>query len=97
MELVNNGDAFQGADGVITTGATFYLVAELSPQDGWGYTSGSLDQVFCKDRATQVNITITSLAQATYGLPNLEIPRPTVGLSVNLVWEEGLWFPDIPL
>jgi hypothetical protein len=56
-----------------------------------------LDQIFCKDLATQVYITINSLKDATYGLPNLDIPRPTLGLSVDLRWEEGLWFPDIPL
>ena len=94
MELVNNGDAFQGADGVITTGATFYLVAELSPQDGWGYTSGSLDQVFCKDRATQVDLTIKSLATATYGLPSLAIPKPTVGVSVDMGWGGGFYFEE---
>ena len=97
LELVNNGPAFQGADGVIVTGATFYLVANMIPKDSPNYTSGSLDQIFIKDRYTSVGITITSLATATYGLPNLEIPHPTVGLSVNLNWEEGLWFDEIPL
>lgn len=97
VEVVNNGPAFQGADGIIVTGATFYLVANMVPTESPYYVAGSKDRILYKDRATQVNITITSLAQATYGLPNLEIPRPTVGLSVNLVWEEGLWFPDIPL
>ena len=97
LELVNNGPAFQGADGVIVTGATFYLVANMIPKDSPNYTSGSLDQIFIKDRYTSVGITITSLATATYGLPNLEIPHPTVGLSVNLNWEEGLWYDDIPL
>ena len=97
LELVNNGPSFQGADGVIVTGATFYLVANMTPKDSKNYASGSLDQIFIKDRYTSVGITITSLATATYGLPNLEIPHPTLGLSVNLSWEEGLWFDDIPL
>ncbi len=94
MELVNNGNAFQGADGVIVPGATFYLVAEMDPQEGTNYTSGSLDQIFCKDHATRVNLTIKSLATATYGLPSLELPHPTVGVSVNLSWGEGLWFEE---
>jgi hypothetical protein len=97
LELVNNGPAFQGADGQIVTGATFYVVANMNPREGENYSGGSLDQIFCKDLATQVNITINSLANATYGLPNLEIPRPTLGVSVNLTWEEGLWFDDVPL
>ena len=97
LELVNNGPTFQGADGQIVTGATFYVVANMNPREGENYSGGSLDQIFCKDLATQVNITINSLANATYGLPNLEIPRPTLGVSVNLTWEEGLWFDDVPL
>lgn len=97
LELVNNGPAFQGADGLIATGATFYVVANMNPEEGTNYSSGSLDKIFSKDRATQVNITINSLANATYGLPNLEIPRPTLGISVNLAWGEGLWFDDVEL
>ena len=97
LELVNNGPTFQGADGQIVTGATFYVVANMNPREGENYSGGSLDQIFSKDLATQVNITINSLANATYGLPNLEIPRPTLGVSVNLTWEEGLWFDDVPL
>ena len=97
LELVNNGPAFQGADGLIVTGATFYVVANMNPQEGTNYSSGILDKIFSKDRATQVNITINSLADATYGLPNLEIPRPTLGISVNLAWGEGLWFDDVEL
>ena len=97
LELVNNGPAFQGADGLIATGATFYVVANMNPEDGTNYSSGSLDKIFSKDRATLVKITINSLANATYGLPNLEIPRPTLGISVNLAWGEGLWFDDVEL
>ena len=94
MELVNNGAAFQGADGLIVHGATFYLVADMKPQEGQNYTSGSLDQIFSKDRATQVNLTIKSLATATYGMPSLDVPHPTVAVSVNLSWGEGLWFEE---
>lgn len=96
LELVNNGADFQGADGIIVNGATFYLVANLNPQEAkdGSYVPGSLDKVFIKDHATQVNITINSLANATYGLPNLDIPRTTFGLSVNLGWGEGLYFEE---
>jgi hypothetical protein len=96
LELVNNGDDFQGADGVIVKGATFYLVASMKPQDGINY-SETLNQIVSKDRYTSVNITINSLAEATYGLPNMQIPRPVVGLSVDLKWEEGLWYDEVPL
>ena len=96
LELVNNGPAFQGADGTIVTGATFYLVANMNPAEGTNH-SDTLNQIFSKDRSTTVNITINSLANATYGLPNLDIPRPTLGLSVNLGWGEGLYFDDTEL
>lgn len=121
MELVNDCPDFQGADGVITHGSTFYLVANLELPD---QTSANIPrQIFSKDHATQVDLTIVNgwpdkngdgipdpdndehgnpkpisgLATATYGLPNLEVPHPTVGLSVDLSWGEGLWFDDIEL
>jgi hypothetical protein len=94
LELVNDGDDFQGADGVIAHGATFYLVAELDPTQDM---TTELNKIFDRDYATQVNLTIKSLANATYGLPDLDIPHPTVGVSVNLAWEEGLWYDDIEL
>ena len=123
LELVNNGDDFQGADGVILHGATFYLVANLAPKEGQNYSSGSIDQVFSRDKATTVTLTIEGgypdtdgdgkpdtglddygrpnplkgLATATYGLPSLEIPAPVFGLSVNLIWQDGLWFEEIIL
>ena len=123
LELVNNGNDFQGADGVIMHGATFYLVANLAPKEGQNYISGSIDQVFCRDKATTVALTIEGgypdtdgdgkpdpglddygrvkplkgLATATYGMPRLDVPKPTVGLSVNLSWGDGLWFDDVIL
>ena len=91
LELVNDGQAFQGADGVIASGATFYLVVELDPSQA---TTTNFDKIFDRDFATQVNLTISSLASATYGLPNLDIPHPTVGISVNLTWEDGLTYEE---
>lgn len=123
LELVNNGNDFQGADGVIMHGATFYLVANLAPKEGQNYISGSIDQVFCRDKATTVALTIEGgypdtdgdgkpdpglddygrvkplkgLATATYGMPRLDVPKPTLGLSVDLSWGDGLWFDDVIL
>lgn len=95
MELVNNGNAFQGADGEIAHGATFYLVAELDPNS----VVSDQNQVFNRDYATKVDLTITGtgLATATYGMPDLDVPHPTVGVSVNLSWEEGLFFDNVIL
>lgn len=124
MELVNDSEDFWGADGLIVHGATFYLVAALNPADGTNYSTGSLDQIFSKDTATQVALSVMNgwqdkdgdgvpdpdldtktgqpkplngLATATYGMPSVEIPHPTVGLSVNLNWGEGLYFDEVPL
>lgn len=58
LELVNNGPDFQGADGVIVSGATFYLVASLNPKEGSNYSSGVMDQIFRKDYTTKVNLGI---------------------------------------
>ena len=123
LELVNDGNDFQGTDGVIVHGATFYLVANLAPKEGQNYTSGSIDQVFCRDKATTVSLTIEGgypdtdgdgkpdpglddygrvkplkgLATATYGIPKLDVPVINLGMSVNLSWEEGIWFEEIEL
>ena len=87
LELVNDGDDFKGADGVIAHGATFYLVADLTIPAG-----STFSHVLYRDLGTQVNLTVTTLASATYGLPNLSNPTPTVGVSVNLSWDDGLYF-----
>lgn len=96
MELVNDGSAFQGADGVIAHGATFYLVAVLDPAQD---TDSDQNQIFNRDYATKVDLTIsaTGLATATYGMPDLDVPHPTVGLSVNLSWEDGLFYDNVLL
>ena len=80
---------------MIAHGATFYLVATLDPNQRVNTTD--VNKIFDRDYATDVNISIKSLASATYGLPNLDLPHPSVGISVNLHWEDGLWFPDVPL
>ena len=91
LELVNDGENFQGADGTIAHGATFYLVASLKPSEGTNYNERR-NQIFNRDQATHVRMNITSLANATNGLPDLDSPVPTVGISVNMHWGEGLWY-----
>ena len=67
VELLNNGDYFEGADGVVPTGGKFYLVAELKPgttgdnPSGKGGTitnTNGLTQVFKQDYKTIANFTI---------------------------------------
>lgn len=58
LELVNNGEAFQGADGAIPAGGTFYLAARLDPKTAGNYDAGTLDKIFYQDHTTDVIITI---------------------------------------
>ncbi|MCR5850782.1 MAG: hypothetical protein K6G92_08740 [Bacteroidaceae bacterium] len=123
MELVNNGDDFQGADGIILHGATFYLTASMVPSEGTNYNAGTIDQIFRKDHATEVNLKVmngwpdkdgdgkpdpdldqygnpkppSGLATATYGVPDILVPHSSFGLSVDLIWREGMTFEDVPL
>ena len=40
---------------------------------------------------------ICGLATATYGLPDMQVPHPVVGVSVDLSWGQGLWFDGVEL
>lgn len=88
MELVNDGPDFQGADGRIVHGATFYLVAGMVPRDGSNYSVGWLDRIFRKDYATEVNLTINNGWRDKDGdnrpdpdLDNEGNPKPLTGLA----------------
>ena len=58
LELVNDGPDFQGADGRIASGATFYLVANMNPVTGQNYKKGSIDRIFQRDYVTKVNLQV---------------------------------------
>lgn len=100
LELVNNGNDFEGADGVIPAGGTFYLMATLTPSEGTGYNASTMNQVFKQDYNTVVTFTLGNgdntghggLATATNGIPDLRTPTVELGLSVNLEWQAGLVF-----
>ena len=102
VELVNNGAAFVGADGVVPAGCKFYLVAQLTPDPTLDNVSGTLNQVFKQDHKTIVTFTIkTGLANPgnTVGLgaahnliPDFRSPKMELGLSVDLTWQSGLQF-----
>ncbi len=88
MELVNNGPAFQGTDGEIVHGATFYLVASMVPSEGTNYAFGYLDRIFRKDYETQVNLTINNGWPDKNGdnIPDPDLdekgnPKPLTGLA----------------
>lgn len=107
LELLNNGADFEGADGIIPSGGKFYLVGELDPTAGSGYSPSTTgkDRVFTQDFRTIVNFTINTgsndssnanhgkgLATATNGIPDLRTSQKELGLSVNMEWQHGLEF-----
>lgn len=59
LELVNGGEDFAGADGIIPAGGTFYLTAKLDPKLASNYKENSLlDKIVIQDHVTQVKVTI---------------------------------------
>lgn len=107
LEFLNNCADFEGADGIIPSGGKFYLVGELKPADGTGYslsTTGK-DRVFTQDFKTIVTFTVNAgsndttspnyrkgLGSATNGIPDLRTSQKELGLSVDMSWQEGLTF-----
>lgn len=108
LEFVNNGKDFEGYDGVIPAGGTFYLVATLDPDNATNKATVTHNTVFKQDYKTIANFTIANgtvttdangvktgtggLATATNGIPDLRTPTVELGLSVNLEWQQGLTF-----
>lgn len=58
LELQNDGPDFQGADGRIAEGATFYLVANMVPGTARNYQKGLIDRIFQRDYVTKVNLQV---------------------------------------
>lgn len=93
IELVNKtGNNFEGADGMIYNGATFYMVAQLDPSDASLSNTTDKKSVFMQDYKTTANLTIKSLKGAYNVIPDLRSTNLTFGLAVDLDWEDGLTF-----
>lgn len=94
LELVNkSGSSFYGKDGVVPDGGTFYLVGKLdltkvTPSD-------KLNRIFLQDYKTKAAFTISSLKNAYNCIPDLRSSSISVGLAVDLTWEEGLSFTEV--
>lgn len=58
LELVNNGQAFKGADGTIPAGGTFYLTVSLDPTTATHYNSTTMNKIIMKDHVTKLTVTI---------------------------------------
>ena len=95
LELTNNsGINFYGHDGLIANGMKFYLIGELDPTKATfsGDTGAKPTNVFTKDYVTTANVSISSLADAYVTIPDLRAERLSLGLSVDLTWQNGLVF-----
>lgn len=96
LELQNDGPDFQGADGRIVHGATFYLVGLMEPSRGENYQTGFLDQIFRKDFATKVNLTIKAGSRDVNGdhtpdtdqngdqVPDVYLKHPLTGVPTGV-------------
>lgn len=95
VELVNKtGIDFYGFDGMIPADGKFYLIGKLDPTDGTtvGENPNRVERVFLKDHTTKANLTIKDLKNAYNVIPDLRSTAISVGLAVNLDWQEGITF-----
>lgn len=95
VELVNKtGIDFYGADGMVPAGGKFYLIGKLNPEAATGVTGkdDNVNRVFLKDHTTKANLTIKDLKNAYNVIPDLRSTAISVGLAVNLEWQEGITF-----
>lgn len=92
IELTNNsGVAFRGFDGIIPAGGKFYLVGQLDPKSKT-VENVTNPAVFMSDYKTTMNLNITSLKNAYNTIPDLRSTKLQLGLSVDLVWKQGIQF-----
>lgn len=95
VELINKtGIDFYGADGMVPAGGKFYLIGKLDPTDATtiGDNPKNVDRVFLKDYTTKANLTIKELKNAYNVIPDLRSTAISVGLAVNLEWQNGITF-----
>lgn len=94
VELVNGTDVdFYGVDGMVPKGGKFYLVGKLDKNATSGVTNvNNVDHIFVQDHTTVANLTIMNLKNAYNNIPDLRSTSVSVGLAVNLTWENGIEF-----
>lgn len=94
LEFVNNtGVDFYGKDGMVPKGGKFYLVGKLDKAATTGVTNTkNVDHIFIQDHTTVANFTIKDLKDAYNTIPDLRSTSVSVGLAVNLTWENGIEF-----
>lgn len=91
IELENDANEFYGVEGVVPSGSKFYLIAQLNP-DSKTVTGVTNPYVFMQDYKTKATLTIKSLKNAYNTIPDLRATQLSLGLAVDLKWEEGIVF-----
>lgn len=78
LEFENrSGKSFVGVDSkIIANGCKFYLIGELVPEKEG-------DCVFQQDKITKVDVTVNSLRNAYYIIPDLRDPQLRIGVTVD--------------
>ena len=93
LEMKNEGTAFKGVNGgIIPAKGTFYVVANLNPDNGlWEGTGEPIQDpaVFMSDYITKVTLNLISLKSAYNTVPDLSASNLEFALSVDLTWETG--------
>lgn len=95
LELENKtGVDFYGADGLVPNGSKFYLIGQLNPTETGNSNPNNLTKVFKKDYKTTANMRIgeTSLKKAYNTIPDLRSTQISLGLAVDLTWQNGITF-----
>lgn len=94
LEFVNNTEVdFYGKDGMVPKGGKFYLVGKLDKAATTEVTNTkNVDHIFVQDHTTVANFTIKDLKDAYNTIPDLRSTSVSVGLAVNLTWEDGIVF-----
>lgn len=94
LEFVNNtGVDFYGKEGMVPKEGKFYLVGKLDKAATTGVTNTkNVDHIFVQDHTTVANFNIKSLKNAYNNIPDLRSTSVSVGLAVNLTWENGIEF-----
>lgn len=88
LELVNNGQAFKGADGTIPAGGIFYMTVALDPTTADNYHKDNLNKIIIKDHVTKLTVNIkkgsTTPDRNGDGVPDVYIIDPTTGLPTGV-------------
>ena len=96
LEFVNNsGIDFYGQDGIIPNGGKFYLVGKLDVNATSTQKPEGVDRIFKQDYMTKAKFSISSLKHAYNCIPDLRSSSISLGLAVNLTWENGMSFSDV--